>query len=56
MIAIYNITKGGVDLLDCNSSIHPTQRKVRKWLYSFFFYILDITLHNCRIIYFSSYK
>jgi len=24
MIAIYNITKGGVDLLDCNCNIHPT--------------------------------
>ena len=31
MIAIYNITKGGDDLLDCNCSIHPTQIKVRKW-------------------------
>ena len=43
-------TKGRVDLLDCNFSIHLIQRKVRKWWKSFLYYILVITLQNCNII------
>ena len=56
IIAMYNINNGEVDILDCNCSIHPTQRKVKKWWKSLFFYILDITLHNCSIIYYFSNK
>lgn len=51
MIAYSNLTKSGVDLVDCACETYSTQRKCKKWWKSIFFYILDITLHNCSIIY-----
>ena len=56
MIAMYNLTKSGVDIIDKSVSIHSSQRKSKKWWKSIFFYYLDVTMHNSSIIYFSSDK
>ena len=56
MIAYYNLTKSGVDLIDSATQIYKTQRKTNKWWKAVFFYLLDVTLNNCCIIYYSSNK
>lgn len=56
MIAIYNLTKSGVDQVDAASSIYSCQRKTYKWWKAVFFYLLDVTIHNACVIYFSKNK
>ena len=56
MIAYYNLTKSGVDLIDSATQVYKTQRKTNKWWKAVFFYLLDVTLNNCCIIYYSSNK
>lgn len=51
MIAIYNLTKSGVDHIDTISNIYSSQRKCYKWWQSVFFYLLDIIINNSLIIY-----
>ena len=51
IICYYNKTKGGVDLVDCFAEIYKTQRKTYKWWKSLLFYFIDITIHNCSIVY-----
>ena len=56
MVAYYNLTKSGVDLIDSATQVYKTQRKTNKWWKAVFFYLLDVTLNNCCIIYYSSNK
>ena len=56
IIANYNLTKSGVDLIDSATQIYKTQRKTNKWWKAVFFYLLDVTLNNMCIIYNSSDK
>ena len=56
MIAMYNLTKLGIDIIDKSVSIHLSQRKSKKWWKSIFFYYLDVTMYNSSIIYFSFNK
>lgn len=56
IIANYNLTKAGVDLIDSATQIYKTQRKTNKWWKAVFFYLLDVTLNNCVIIYNTSDK
>ena len=56
MIAVYNLTKSGVDQVDAASSIYSCQRKTYKWWKAVFFYLLDVTIHNACVIYFSKNK
>lgn len=56
MIANYNLTKSGVDLIDSATQVYKTQRKTNKWWKAVFFYLMDVTLNNCTIIYQTSEK
>ena len=56
IVAKYNLTKSGVDLIDSATQIYKTQRKTNKWWKAVFFYLLDVTMNNCSIIYRTSEK
>jgi len=56
IVANYNLTKSGVDLIDAATQIYKTQRKTNKWWKAVFFYLLDVTLNNCCILYYSNNK
>ena len=53
IICQYNLTKSGVDLVDMENQNYKTQRRTKKWWKAVFFYILDVTLKNLSVIYFS---
>ena len=53
MIAAYNLTKAGVDLVDGMAGIYSCKRKTYKWWKTVFFYLLDIIINNASIIYYS---
>lgn len=54
MIAYYNQTKCGIDLVDCATNIYKSQRKTYKWWKAVLFYLIDISLNNCKIIFLDS--
>ncbi|KFM73858.1 PiggyBac transposable element-derived protein 4, partial [Stegodyphus mimosarum] len=54
IIAMYNLTKGGVDEFDKKCSIYSTARRTRRWPMAIFFRILDICAINAFIL-FQSY-
>ena len=45
-----------MDLIDAATQVYKTQRKTNKWWKAVFFYLLDVTLNNCCIIYYTSNK
>jgi hypothetical protein len=54
MLASYNMTKSGVDMIDSITSIHSSQRKVYKWWKAVFFYLIDISIYNASIIFYEN--
>lgn len=51
IIEFYNLTKGGVDVLDKLCHDKTTKRKTRRWPLRYFFGILDIAAVNVYILY-----
>lgn len=56
MVAMYNLTKAGVDLIDATTSIYSCQRKTYKWWKAVFYYLFDITIYNSLIVFNSGRK
>lgn len=55
IVAHYNITKGGVDMIDEKCSKSICRRRTQRWPMAIFFRILDISCANSYIIH-QSYK
>ena len=56
VVAYYNLTKSGCDIIDDALANYHIQRKSKKWWREVLFYLMDITLNNIYIIYKSSNK
>lgn len=56
IVEFYNLTKGGVDVLDMLCHSRTTKRKSRRWPMRYFYAILDIAAINSFIIYKSNSK
>ena len=56
MIAVYNMTKSGVDQIDACTNTYSCQRKTYKWWKAVFWYLIDVTIHNATVIYFTNNK
>ena len=54
MIAVYNMTKSGVDQIDACTNTYSCQRKTYKWWKAVFWYLIDVTIHNATVIYFTN--
>ena len=50
-ICEYNQYMSGVDHVDQMISYYPCTRKTLKWTKKVFFYLLEVSVHNCHVIY-----
>ncbi|UYV73125.1 hypothetical protein LAZ67_10001891 [Cordylochernes scorpioides] len=51
MITFYNMTKGGVDLLDQKTSLYSVGRRTKRWPLSIFFELLNISGVNSKLLF-----
>ncbi|UYV80031.1 hypothetical protein LAZ67_18001471 [Cordylochernes scorpioides] len=51
MITFYNMTKGGVDLLDQKTSLFPVGQRTKRWPLCIFFELLNIAGINSKLLF-----
>ena len=50
-ICEHNQYMSGVDHVDQMISYYPCTRKTLKWIKKLFFYLLEVSVHNCHVLY-----
>ncbi|KAJ8872479.1 hypothetical protein PR048_026085 [Dryococelus australis] len=51
LIEFYNFTKGGVDALDEECTLHSTSWRTRRWPFAIFYALLNMSLVNAYVLF-----